>query len=146
MNTVTILGTTIVAACLTIAACDRKNDQDSTGRTTSQSTSPSGTPSTTTGNNPTRTPSDSTTPSRTPADTSTGTAETKIAAEVHRVIMEDKTMSASAQSCKVSVDKAGVVTLSGTVASQAEKDAIETKAKAIAGVTRVVNELQVQTK
>ena len=53
-------------------------------------------------------------------------------------------MSMNAQNCKIITDKSGIVTLRGPVASQAEKDAIEAKAKTIAGVTSVVNELEVK--
>jgi len=54
-------------------------------------------------------------------------------------------MSTNAQNCKIITDKAGIVTLRGPVNSQAEKDAIAAKAQAIAGVTKVVNELEVKT-
>jgi osmotically-inducible protein OsmY len=57
----------------------------------------------------------------------------------------DKAMSMNAQNCKIITDKSGVVTLRGVVDSQAEKDAIQAKAQAVAGVTRVDNQLEVKT-
>lgn len=81
---------------------------------------------------------------KTPIDQSNTETNTKISADIRRAIMDDSTMSMDAQNCKVITDASGVVTLRGPVASQAEKDAIEAKAKAVAGVTRVVNELEVK--
>jgi len=59
--------------------------------------------------------------------------------------MNDQTMSVNAQNCKI-ITENGIVTLRGWVASQAEKDAIESRAKAIVGVTQVTNLLDVQPK
>jgi hyperosmotically inducible protein len=58
--------------------------------------------------------------------------------------MSDSAMSINAQNCKIITQK-GAVTLRGPVASQAEKDAIAAKAKAVPGVTSVTNELEVKT-
>ena len=77
-------------------------------------------------------------------DQSNSSADIKITADIRRAIMDDKAMSINAQNCKIITDKSGVVTLRGPVASQTEKDAIESKAKAIAGVSSVVNELEVK--
>jgi len=78
-------------------------------------------------------------------DQSQASGDVKITAEIRRAIMDDETMSANAQNCKVITDKSGVVTLRGVVNSQAEKDSIEAKAKSVAGVTRVDNQLEVKT-
>ena len=78
-------------------------------------------------------------------DQSNSSSDIKVTADIRRAIMEDKSMSLNAQNCKIITDKAGVVTLRGPVTSQAEKDAIESKAQAIAGVSRVVNELEVKS-
>jgi hyperosmotically inducible protein len=71
-------------------------------------------------------------------------SDVRITAEIRRAIMDDTAMSTSAKNCKV-ITLNGVVTLRGPVATQAEKDAIGAKAKAIAGVTRVDNQLEVNT-
>ncbi len=77
-------------------------------------------------------------------DQSNATADIKITAEIRRAIMDDKSMSVNGQNCKVITEK-GVVTLRGPVNSQSEKDAIATKARAVAGVSSVINELEVKT-
>lgn len=80
----------------------------------------------------------------TPPDQAENESDRKVTAEVRRAIMADSTMSMNAQNCKI-ITKGGMVTLRGPVNTQAEKDAIETKAKAATGVTSVVNELEVKT-
>ena len=82
---------------------------------------------------------------KTPIDQNENTADIKITADIRRAIMDDKSMSVNAQNCKIITDKSGMVTLRGVVNSQAEKDMIESKAKAIAGVTKVDNQLEVKS-
>ncbi|MBL8886282.1 MAG: BON domain-containing protein [Phycisphaerales bacterium] len=82
---------------------------------------------------------------KTPMDQSNSKSDIDITASIRRAIMEDKEMSTNAQNCKI-ITEGGVVTLRGPVNSQAEKDAIEAKAKAASGVTRVDNQLEVKTK
>lgn len=81
---------------------------------------------------------------KTPMDQSESSADIKVTADIRRAIMDDENMSINAQNCKIITDKAGVVTLRGVVNSQAEKDSIEAKAKAVAGVARVDNQLEVK--
>ena len=81
---------------------------------------------------------------KTPMDQSNTFDDIKIVAEIRKAVMDDKDMSMNAKNCKIITDKSGVVTLKGVVASQAEKDAIEAKAKAVAGVTSVDNQLDVK--
>jgi len=78
-------------------------------------------------------------------DQSNSKADIDITASIRRAIMEDKSMSMNAQNVKI-ITAAGVTTLRGPVNSQAEKDAIEAKAKAVAGVTRVDNQIEVTNK
>jgi len=80
---------------------------------------------------------------KTPMDQGNSADDTKITAEIRKAIMDDKDMSMNGKNCKVITDK-GVVTLEGVVASQAEKDAIGAKAKAVAGVTNVDNKLEIK--
>ncbi|MGH7241921.1 MAG: BON domain-containing protein [Phycisphaerales bacterium] len=82
---------------------------------------------------------------KTPMDQSNAKADIDITAAIRRAIMEDKSMSTNAQNCKI-ITEGGVTTLRGPVNSQSEKDAIEAKAKSVAGVTRVDNQLEVKTK
>jgi hyperosmotically inducible periplasmic protein len=79
----------------------------------------------------------------TPPDQQENQADVRITADIRKAILDDKGMSVNAQNCKV-VTQNGVVTLRGPVDSQAEKDSIEAKARAVTGVTSVVNELEVK--
>ena len=57
--------------------------------------------------------------------------------------MDDKALSTNAHNAKIVTDK-GAVTLRGVVESAAEKDSVETKAKAVAGVASVDNQLEIK--
>lgn len=81
--------------------------------------------------------------SKTPMDQSQSQSDITIAAEIRKSILSESGMSTNAQNCKITSDH-GVVTLRGVVNSQAEKDSIEAKAKAVTGVTRVDNQLEVK--
>jgi len=81
----------------------------------------------------------------TPLDQGENATDRRITADIRKAVMGESGMSTNGQNCKI-ITKDGVVTLRGPVDSQAEKDAIEAKARAVAGVTSVVNELEVKTK
>lgn len=85
---------------------------------------------------------DGTTP--TPLDQSESAADIEITAQIRRAIMQDGNMSVSAQNSKI-ITNGGVVTLRGVVANEGEKQAIEAKAAATAGVVRVDNQLEAKT-
>lgn len=141
MNTRTFLSFALVSMGLAIGACDRSSDQNSTDRSSTPASAPvNGADA----DNTARNAADRDASKKTPMDQSNSSADIKITADIRRAIMDDKSMSINAQNCKIITDKSGVVTLRGPVASQAEKDAIESKAKAIAGVRNVVNELEVK--
>ena len=80
---------------------------------------------------------------KTPMDQSNSKSDIDITASIRKAIMDDRSMSTNAQNCKIITDK-GVVTLRGVVDSAAERDAIGMKAGAVAGVTRVDNQLEVK--
>lgn len=65
--------------------------------------------------------------------------------QVRKAIMDDKTLSTYAHNVKV-ISQNGTVTLRGPVRSEDEKAAIEAKAKGVAGVNSVTNELTVAPK
>lgn len=65
--------------------------------------------------------------------------------QIRKAITEDKSLSTYAHNVKV-ISQNGTVTLRGPVRSEDEKAAVEAKAKAIAGVTTVNNELTVAEK
>jgi hyperosmotically inducible protein len=79
----------------------------------------------------------------TPVDQGENSADVKITAEIRRAIMDDKSLSTNAQNAKIVTNK-GAVTLRGVVASSGEKDSVETKAKSVAGVTSVDNQLEIK--
>lgn len=142
----------LVLSGLAIAGCQRYEGQD--GTNTTPNNNRTGT-NNTTGTNTTATPTapdntdrnkvDRDDASKTPMDQGQNAADVNITAAIRKAIMDDSTMSVNAQNCKVITER-GVVTLRGPVDSQAEKDAIEAKAKAVTGVTSVINQLEVVRK
>jgi hypothetical protein len=81
------------------------------------------------------------------AQTPTGQSETKedidITAAIRKAVVDDKALSANAHNVKI-MTSGGVVTLRGPVKSEDERKSVEAKAKAVAGVTRVDNLLEVE--
>lgn len=139
---------TIVAlfALVSLTACEKKDDSISTSRdatpaVTTRSDTPKPAPAP---DNTAKNKVDGGSDTKTPMDQSQAVGEIKITADIRRAIMEDKTMSMNAQNCKIVTEKSGLVTLRGVVNSQAEKDSIEAKAAAVAGVTKVDNQLEVK--
>jgi osmotically-inducible protein OsmY len=65
--------------------------------------------------------------------------------QIRKAIVDDKSLSTYAHNVKV-ISQNGTVTLRGPVRNDDEKAAVEAKAKAIAGVTSVNNELTVAPK
>jgi len=166
MNTTTTMSLTLILGFAALTACEKKQDtnnmnpNDSTNTTTLPRTTTS-TPNNTTPNynspkttdvtpapapdNSAKNRTDRTNDTKTPIDQSESSEDIKITADIRRAIMNDETMSVNAQNCKIITQKGGMVTLRGVVNSQAEKDSIESKAKLIAGVTNVSNQLEVKT-
>ncbi|SRR5579883_1949607 len=68
-----------------------------------------------------------------------------LTAQIRKSIVDDKSLSTYAHNVKI-ISQNGNVTLRGPVRSEDEKAAVEAKAKAIAGVTAVNNELTVAPK
>lgn len=133
-----------LSALASLAACDRPTTPVADGTTPSttkpaETTMPVPAPDNTATNK-----ADRAGDTKTPMDQSESAASIKVTADIRRAIMDDKAMSINAQNCKIITDAAGLVTLRGPVNSQTEKDSIESKAKAIAGVTKVDNQLEVK--
>ena len=63
--------------------------------------------------------------------------------KIRRAVMKDRSLSMYAHNVKI-ITRDGMVTLKGPVRSEAEKQAIETKAKQIAGDDKVTNQLDVK--
>jgi len=153
----------LVAGSLFAAACEQKSGTNQGQGTTSGSATSTGT---TTGS-ATTTRTDTTRTDNTPAgaptqaadntgrnerDTAPGAqtpftqgeteADRKVAAQVRQAILDLDGLSVNAQNCKVIANN-GTVTLRGPVANDQERAQIEATAKAVTGVTTVVNELEV---
>ena len=79
---------------------------------------------------------------KTPGDQAENEADRKIAQNVRQAITSDSSLSTNAQNVKI-VSQDGNVTLRGPVKSEKEKQEIEAKAKQVAGVKRVDNQLEV---
>src|SRR5262245_12117980 len=80
-----------------------------------------------------------------PGDQGESEADREISANVRKAIVNDDSMSVNAQNVKV-ITSQGTVTLRGPVKSLNEKQAIETKARQVAGVSNVVNQLEVENR
>jgi osmotically-inducible protein OsmY len=79
---------------------------------------------------------------KTPADQSENEQDRKISQELRKAVTSDDTLSTNAQNVKI-ITQDGNVTLRGPVKSQKEKADIEAKAKQIAGVKNVDNQLEI---
>lgn len=141
MNVNRITSSLLLASLLSIASCEKKSDPAPTSSSTTPPATRSNTPAP---DNTARNKPDGTNETKTPLDQSQAGVDVRVTADIRRAIMTDSNMSMNAQNCKIITDKSGLVTLRGPVNSQSEKDAIEAKAKAIAGVTKVDNQLEVK--
>jgi osmotically-inducible protein OsmY len=70
------------------------------------------------------------------------TSDRQLTAQIRRSIVKDKSLSTDAHNVKI-IAQGGNVTLKGAVKSDAEKQAIESKATQIAGDGKVTNQLDV---
>lgn len=158
MNTNRYIVIVGLGALVSLVGCDMENERGTTATPSTNvrtETTQTGTDVNRTGatdasrtstdaDNTRRNEIDRKTDTKTPFDQSESSADIKVTAEIRRAIIDDDSMSVNAQNIKIMTDKAGVVTLRGVVHSQAEKSSIEAKAKAVAGVTRVDNQLEIK--
>jgi len=78
----------------------------------------------------------------TPVDQAENETDLGITAKIRQAIVDDKALSVNAENVKI-ITNGGVVVLRGPVKSDQEKAAIEAKAKEVAGVTRVENQIEI---
>jgi hyperosmotically inducible protein len=78
-----------------------------------------------------------------PQDQSNSKADLEITQAVRKAVTSDDAISVNGQNVKI-VTTGGVVTLRGPVKSEAEKTSIANKAKSVAGVSRVDNQLEIE--
>jgi len=79
---------------------------------------------------------------KTPADQSENEVDRTITQNIRRAITSDDSLSTNAKNVKI-ITNDGTVTLRGPVKSEKEKADIEAKAKQVAGVKNVDNQLEV---
>ncbi len=112
-----------------------RSDNQTSGDRTSQSTAPAA-------DNTARNERDRGGETKTPGDQAENETDRKITQDVRRAITSDDALSTNAQNVKVITDN-GTVTLRGPVKSEKEKTEIENKAKQVAGVKKVDNQLEI---
>ena len=79
---------------------------------------------------------------KTPGDQSENEADRTITQNIRQALTADDSLSTNAKNVKI-ITNDGTVTLRGPVKSEKEKTDIETKAKQVAGVKRVDNQIEV---
>jgi hyperosmotically inducible periplasmic protein len=79
---------------------------------------------------------------KTPGDQSESEADRTITQNIRKALTADDSLSTNAKNVKI-ISNDGVVTLRGPVNSQKEKVDVEAKAKQVAGVKNVDNQLEV---
>ena len=82
---------------------------------------------------------------RTPGDQSNSKSDMAITQEVRKAVVADKALSTNAHNVKI-ITQNGVVTLRGPVKSPEEKAMIAAKAKQVAGVKNVDNQLEIASR
>jgi len=103
---------------------------------------PENTPALASADNTARNERDSTGATTTPVDQGQNETDLTITAKIRQAVLDDKALSVNAENVKI-ITNSGIVTLRGPVRSEQEKSAIEAKAKQVAGVTRVDNQLEI---
>jgi hyperosmotically inducible periplasmic protein len=78
----------------------------------------------------------------TPIDQADSAEDLRITQSIRKAVVEDDALSVNAQNVKI-ITQNGVVTLRGPVGSEAERASIAAKAKGVAGVTRIDNQLEI---
>jgi hypothetical protein len=145
MKTTLALATGLISIAA-LVGCDGSNSSNGTGTQTpppsanppSRNAPPPAAPDNTGANK-----RDASGHTKTPMDQGNNQSDIDITANIRKAVMDDKAMSTNAQNCKIITEK-GAVTLRGVVGSQTERDSIEAKAKAVAGVISVDNQLEVK--
>jgi len=85
---------------------------------------------------------DSNDQTKTAGDQSENEADRTISQNIRKAVTDDDSLSTNAKNVKI-ITNDGAVTLRGPVKSEKEKAAVEAKAKQVAGVKRVDNQLEV---
>lgn len=78
-----------------------------------------------------------------PTDQGESAADRELTANIRKAIVDDDALSMNAHNVKI-VTKGGVVTLRGPVENASEKASVAAKAKKVAGVKRVDNQIEIE--
>jgi len=125
----------VLSACLLLAvACASKTETVDVARKSSNATD---------ADNTARNSRDRDGATQTSGDQAENETDRKISASVRESVVADNSLSMNAHNVKI-ITSGGTVTLRGPVKSSEEKAAIESKAKQVAGVTRVDNLLEIE--
>jgi hyperosmotically inducible protein len=125
----------VLSACLLMAvACASKTEQVDVARKSSTATD---------ADNTARNSRDRDDATQTAGDQAENETDRKISANVREAVVADNGLSMNAHNVKI-ITSGGTVTLRGPVKSSEEKATIESKAKQVAGVTRVDNLLEIE--
>ena len=123
----------VLSACLLmVVACASKPEQVDVARKSS-----------TDADNTARNSRDRDGATQTAGDQAENETDRTISANVREAVVADNGLSMNAHNVKI-ITSGGTVTLRGPVKSSEEKAAIESKAKQVAGVTRVDNLLEIE--
>jgi osmotically-inducible protein OsmY len=123
----------VLSACLLmVVACASKPEQVDVARKSS-----------TDADNTARNSRDRDGATQTAGDQAENETDRTISANVRQAVVADNGLSMNAHNVKI-ITSGGTVTLRGPVKSSEEKAAIESKAKQVAGVTRVDNLLEIE--
>jgi hyperosmotically inducible protein len=79
----------------------------------------------------------------TPTDQGGSAADREVTAKVRKAIVDDDSLSTNAHNVKV-ITQNGVVTLRGPIKDAAERSSVAAKARKVAGVKRVDNQLEIE--
>lgn len=145
---------TLACVAAGLVGCERSPEESNGTKTPSNTAAPAPAPSTSTATpaTPRNTqPSPAPTEPRDPGNTTRpvqptppSTTDASLAEQVRTAIQADKTMSSTLEGLQVEAVN-GSIRLTGTVGSKTEKDAIEAKVRAMAGVKGLTNDLKIKT-
>jgi hyperosmotically inducible protein len=143
MNSSSTAALAALAAGLFLGACEQSSNPPSNTPPPKSTSSDKYTPPKD-ADNTAQNKSDRDTANPTPMDQSQAQEEVRITADIRKALMDDLSLSLNAHNCKIITEKGGFVTLRGVVDTQAERDLVEMKARAVKGVTSVTNMLEVK--
>jgi hyperosmotically inducible periplasmic protein len=138
MTIIKIRFLTLAVLLLLVASCGGAT-------TTTEKTKPTTTTGVADADNTARNDRDRNAAAQTPVDQGQNARDLEISANIRKAIVADDSLSSNAHNVKI-ITSDGMVALRGPVKTEKEKTTIETKAKEIAGSTRVQSFLEVETK